>query len=300
MNRNRATDRIFWHLTEAASAMLDPEECEAVHGDLAETGGSGWRPLGDVLGLVIRRQAVRFKVLRPWLVLASLVIPLGIMLSLVSRRTADWSAIYIWSYANNWDWTLLRNSGFWREMAECARSIFLSYVALACWSWTSGFLVASFSRRTIWFSSGVFFMAVFCAEFLGVPHSFGHFLVLQRGRDFLGNAAVFAVGFYRQAFPLAVSIILVILPAWWGMRQNSRMDRFPRMLKVVVLISTFATVATLVSQNLVLWQFRVWQMWPLRLPRLPSLMPLAIVGPMVYLLLVGICCRRNGPTAVES
>jgi hypothetical protein len=41
-----------------------------------------------------------------------LVVPLGILLSLVSRSTADGRAVYIWMYSNNWDWEFVRTLRF--------------------------------------------------------------------------------------------------------------------------------------------------------------------------------------------
>jgi hypothetical protein len=232
---------------------------------------------------------------RPLLSLACLALPLGILLSLVSERTADGSAIYIWLFVNNGDWSILRSPGFWRNLAEYAPSIFISYLALVCWSWTAGLLMRFSSRRTIWLSGGLFFSAFLCAGFWGVPHFLGYILVVQRGRDFHNNAAVFANAFYRHVFPLTVEFILVALPAWWGMCQNLPTGEFPRGRKVVLLICTSATIASLLSQSLVWWQFRVWAIWPLRLPRLPSLVPLALVGPIAYLLLAWILHHRNRP-----
>jgi hypothetical protein len=301
MNRNPAVDQVLWRLVDIASGMLDPTEREAVLGDLAESGKSGGKALCDVLDLGIRRQTGYLWDWRPLLALSCLALPLGILLSVISRSTSDGSAIYIWLYVNNWDWTLLRNPGYWRELAEWAPSVFLSYLALVCWSWTAGFLVRSSSRRTIWLSGGVFFSVLACVGFLGVPHGLGHVLVVQRGRDFQGNVAVFTNVFYRQVFPLAIEILLVALPAWWGMRQDLRTSSLPSWSKVILLISIVPTVAALVCQNLLWWQFRVWNnVWPLRMPRLPSLTSLAIVGPMVYLLLAGIFHRPNGRSAVES
>lgn len=39
MSRNQAMDQVVWRLVDDASDMLDPAECEAVRGDLAESGG---------------------------------------------------------------------------------------------------------------------------------------------------------------------------------------------------------------------------------------------------------------------
>lgn len=209
MSRNQAMDQVVWRLVDDASDMLDPAECEAVRGDLAESGESAGKALCDVLGLVIRRQTGHLQNWRPLLALSCLTLPLGILLSLASRRTADGSAIYVWFYVSNSDWTILRNPGYWRGLAEYAPGVFLSYLALVSWSWTAGFLVRSSSRRTIWLSGGVFFSVLLCVGLLGVPHFLGHILVVQRARDFQGNAAVFSEGFYRKEFPWPSK------PFWW-------------------------------------------------------------------------------------
>jgi hypothetical protein len=151
------------------------------------------------------------------------------------------------------------------------------------------------SRQSIWLIGGIFFAVFIFVGFSGVPHFLAHILVVQSGRDFHNNAIVFANAFYRQVFPLTVEFILVALPAWWGMCQSLPMGEFPPVRKVVLLICTYATIASLLSQSLVWWQFRVWTVYPLRLPRLPSLLPLALVGPISYLLLSWILHRRNRP-----
>src|SRR5260370_23090728 len=96
-------NRIFWGLVDISSRMLNPEEREVVRGDLAESGEKGSRALRDVLGLVVRRQAALWTDWRPWLTLVRLVVPLGVLLSIASKSTADGSAVYIWMYADNLD-----------------------------------------------------------------------------------------------------------------------------------------------------------------------------------------------------
>jgi hypothetical protein len=295
MSRNPTMNRALWRLVDVASKALDPSECEAVRGDFEEAEDSGGRALRGVLGLVILRQTDYLMSWRPALTLSCLAMPLAIMLLLVAKRTADGSAIYIWMYANNWDWTIFRNPGYWQGLAEFAPSMFLSYLALACWAWTSGFLIRLSSRQSIWLIGGLFFTVFLCLGFWGVPRFLGHILVVQSGRDFHNNASVFANVFYGQVFPSTVEFILVALPAWWGMCQNFPMAEVPRGRNVVLLTCTSATIVSLLSQSLLWWQFRVWDIWPLRHPRLPSLLPLALVGPTSYLLLSWILHRRNRP-----
>ncbi len=277
-------DALLRRMADRVSLMLDSAERDAVCGDLAESRESGSQMLREVLGLVVRRRAAYLRGWRPWLTLVSLTVPLSVLLSLVSRRTADGTAIYLWLYVNNWNWALIHNQGFWRELAQCAPGVLLSCLALACWSWTTGLLVGGVARRILWFSGAVFFVIVLAVGVFGIPRFFDHILVLPRARDFRGNSAVFLATFYRELFPQCVQLLLVVLPAWRGMLQGSRMDRFARTAQVLLLIAAATAVGTLVSANLLWWQMRVWDIWPLRQPRLPSMMPLAIAGPAAYLL----------------
>ena len=227
MIRMPVLDALLRRMADTASLMLDSAERDAVCGDLAESRESGSQVLREVLGLVVRRRAACLRGWHPWLTLVSLTIPLSVLVSLVSRRTADGTAIYLWLYLNNWDWALIHNQGFWRELAQRAPGVLLSCLALACWSWTTGFLVGCFARRILWFSGVVFSVVVLAVGVFGIPRFFDHILVLQRARDFGGNSAVFLEVFYRQLFPQCVQLLLVVLPAWRGMLQGSRMDRFP-------------------------------------------------------------------------
>lgn len=283
----------LWRLVDFLSRTLDPAEREAVRGDFIESGETGSWALLDVLGLIFRRQTALWSDWRPWLAFAGLAIPLGTLLSLISRNTADGSAIFIWFYANNWDWHLLGNAGFWYGFSEGIPGVLLSYLALVCWSWTSGFLLASLSRRTLWFNGILFCLVLLLAEPLGASQLFGQALMLQRARSFYPNHVVFALGFYRVLFPLIVQAILVFLPFVWGVRQSLRLCKLPLAFRTILWTTAFATLATLVTQNLVWWQLRVWTVFPLRYPRLPSLLPFAVVGPAAYILATAIWRRRQ-------
>jgi hypothetical protein len=93
-SRRPMMTRVCWRLVDILSLMLHPDECDVVRGDLAESGAAGSQALRDVLGLVVRRQAAPWMHWRPWLTLVSLVVPLGMLLSVTSRGTADGSAVY--------------------------------------------------------------------------------------------------------------------------------------------------------------------------------------------------------------
>jgi len=197
---------------EIASEMLEPDERDAVRGDLAESGASARQALRDVLGLVARRQAALWKHWRPWLALAGLV-PLGMLLSLVARRTADGSAIYIWMYANNWDWAILDNPAFWLILAPYAAKILLAYLILSCVACASGFALGSVSRQAVYTNAALFCLVVLI---LGPP-----------SRHIVNNQAVFSLTFYSAIFPLIVQTMLVLLPSLWGMRWAALKEKHP-------------------------------------------------------------------------
>jgi len=57
---------IGWPLVELASKLFDRDERETVVGDLLEANETTWQALLNVLGLVLRRQALLWKQLSPW------------------------------------------------------------------------------------------------------------------------------------------------------------------------------------------------------------------------------------------
>jgi hypothetical protein len=288
-NRNPAMTHFCCWLVDLLSRMLEPAERDAVRGDLAESGVSVGQGLRDVLGLVVRRQMALWQEWQSWVSLGGFVIPLGVLLTLVSRRTADGNAVYLWLYANNWTWTYLTNPGFRDELLGNGGGIVISWIALMCWAWSGGLLLGYLSRRTIWsnaafLSFGLLLAAVFhpppFIESLFLPHHD------RFGAD--PNGAVFAVTFYRVVFPLIVQYVLVLLPLLFGMRQALRTAVLPFSLRTILWTSAIASMTSLITQNSLWWQIRTWQPYPLRLPRLPSLHLMAAAGPIGYIMVTAI------------
>jgi cytochrome c biogenesis protein CcmG/thiol:disulfide interchange protein DsbE len=210
--------------------MLEPDEREAVRGDFAESRETGGEALRDVFGLVIRRQAALWKDWRPWLALLGLVVPLALLLSRMSRSTADQSAIPIWMYANNWTSGYLA-TGFRHYLLDYGTRIFLEYFKLICWSWIAGFLIGSLARRAIRINGALFCLALLMGESLTKPQNHQPW-----------HAAVFSLAFYNVMFPLIVLAVLVLLPSLWGMHHASRIVRFPRGLATAVCCAALLSV----------------------------------------------------------
>jgi hypothetical protein len=242
LSRGPMMTRVCWRVVDILSLMLRPDERQAVRGDLVESGAPGIGALIDVLGLVVRRQAAPWTHWPPWLILATLVVPLGMLLSVVSRYTADGSAIYVWMYANNWKWGDLANAGFWHVFAETIFLVCKAYMALACWSWTSGFVLGSISRRMIQTNGFLFCLMLSFGALVAAPRYFAYYWRFPYG----GNAPVFSLMFYREAFPLIVQALLVVGPSLWGMRRGAGMGTSRPLLRKTLWIAAIATLAAMV------------------------------------------------------
>ena len=196
-------------LVDVVSRALDPAERDAVLGDLTEAGETGGRALVDVIGLIFRRQAMLWKNWRPWLALAGVALPLGLMLAVISRRIADRSAVYAWLYLNNWTGTYITNAAARAELIQHAANIFANFLLLACCSWLAGFLLESVARRTIWISGALLSLVLLIRSIAPSNHPGLH-------------DAVFSLTFYSAMLPLIVQAVLVLFPSLWGMHHSRR------------------------------------------------------------------------------
>lgn len=206
--------RFTWWLVDLASRALEPLERDVVLGDVVESGETATTALFGVLGLVARRSAAMWKEWRPWLVLAGLAIPLGIIFHWVSKRIAYRSAIYFWLYANNWDWTHLE-PGFRQDLAHYGAAILIEYAILFWLSWSGGFILGSVARRSLPLQLLSFGFVLFFAGSLSWP-SQDFTGKLLTARHFSVNAAVFTSPFYREMLPVLLQLSLVVLPAAWA------------------------------------------------------------------------------------
>uniref|UniRef100_Q01QT7 Uncharacterized protein n=1 Tax=Solibacter usitatus (strain Ellin6076) TaxID=234267 RepID=Q01QT7_SOLUE len=191
-------------LVNLLAGLLEPEEREAVLGDLAEGGANQIAAVRDLLGLLLRRQ---------WTWPTLLLLLSGGLLGMSSRSTADGSAVYLWLFANNWDWALMGNAGFRHDLTHYGGNLVISLATLACWSCAAGFLIGTLSRRAGTAKGVLFCLIVLATPLVQSPRSLA--------RDFEGNAAVFAMTFYRVVFPALVLVLLVLVPALWAMRKGS-------------------------------------------------------------------------------
>jgi hypothetical protein len=277
------------------SRMLEPEDQEALCGDLAESGVSGFDALCDVMDLVIRRQLGSLREVRPWLLLTLLAIPLGFLLSVISRETADGSAIYLWLYTDNWNLDLVRTPGYWRTLAECLPNVYLSGSALVCSSLAAGLLIGTVARRGRWLSTVGLISVLFCAGTLGVPRELSFVLTLGCARDYFGNAIVFTNTFYRAVYPQILALFFCVLPFIYGTNKGIQVRNLPHSGRFLMSIAFVASVGALVSQSSSWWFLHLWDKWPVDFLGLPSPMQMATIGSATYLLLNAVRSRNAVP-----
>jgi hypothetical protein len=129
----------LWPLVEFAAAPLGQEERDAVIGDSLEAGDSLWKALAGVLGLVLRRQLLRWRSWRPWFATFLLALPACYLLTHVS-----------FSVVCTYERLMGMKVGHWAPTGHEGFLMLLCHIfLLITWSWTSGFAVGSLSPRTL-------------------------------------------------------------------------------------------------------------------------------------------------------
>ena len=278
--------RLWWQLVEILAGVLDQAEREAVLGDFAESEETGGRALREVLGLVVRREAALWANSRPWVILATLIIPLSVSISVLSRMVSGETAVYAWMYLNNWDWGLLRNSGFWYELLSAAFRVLRQYFSLGCWAWAAGFSVGLASRRTVRSNGVLFCFMLLLGEVVVAPLYLAYFFrSAGLPAPMVSNDPVFELLFYRVVFPLIVQIGLVAVPAYWGVRQGERAMAHRSPLRTGLSITAVVTLVAIVIQvpGFPSWIIAYQRPWIWRSWEMQTL-PFIAYWPVVYLL----------------
>jgi hypothetical protein len=263
---------------------LEKDEREVVSGDLLEAHESPSASVFQVLGLILRRQIIHWADWRPWIVLTTVAIPLGVVLSQTAREFAGWSAVYSWMLVNNTDAALLRNAGFWNGALEYSWTIGKFGIVLFCCSWACGRLIAQLSRKARLSVGMLFLITSFFVNIIGIPSHARAFLVNTNDKYF-PNGAVFALSFYRVWFPLIIYAITVLVPLFLGIIQTKTSVRRSKAFNLLSSCCTVLVIVGLIDQPWLLIELWSWQIIPASLVHLPYLLPFASIGPAFYLLI---------------
>lgn len=280
-----------WRAVEWVGRALDPREREVVLGDFAESGEPWNRALWGVLGLAARREAAAWMSVRPLIVLVAIVIPLGLLISVLSRITSGATSVYLWMYANNSDWDLIKSAGFWYVLTGASFSFFTQCLALFCSAWTIGFVIGSVSGKYVRNTVSALLLLLLVGEFSLAPRYLAFCWQLRNKLFHVPalagqNDPVSANLFYVYVFPLIVQIALVAAPAWWGVVAGMRLRILMPLFRVCVWCAAITTLATLVIRQpgFGLLFYRHPLFW---LEGAVRALQLVIYWPILYLLALG-------------
>jgi hypothetical protein len=198
--------RLAWRVAAALARLLEPSERRVVFGDLHELQHGGGRALWEVAGLVARRQVAAWAAPGAWLALVTIAIPAGVLLSHVTRGWSDGSAVYVRLYIERFTWSYVDNPGTRYEMLSLVVSGLVKAAALATWGWSTGFVLATFSRRALCVTGAVFAAAV-------VLGTIGSTTTARVGYQPMTDH------FYLVVLP-RVYRLAVLLSAWAGVRRG--------------------------------------------------------------------------------
>jgi hypothetical protein len=221
-----------WRTVDLVSTLLERDEREAVRGDLAEAGTTAMQGLCDVLGLVIRRQALLWKSWRPWLAAFGIALPGSLLFMGFSLTVSRGYRLIAWIIENHQfiDPELLRQTGL--AVGPAISELLWRTALLTARAWTAGFVVGSMSRRTVWVSAALsFFACGFC---------------FVRFHD--ANLSRFC-------------LLLFLLPASWGAWRGLRTSCIK--LSSAIALAAVVTVLTVSTWTTSGWWILSWaQLWP--------------------------------------
>lgn len=226
-------------LSGLLSRMLDPAERTAVEGDLIESGESGPEALRDVLGILIRRQLAAWKSWQPWLALLGVAVISGLVLSAAAFNLRVGIDHRMLRY-------LMGGPYSHPDLAAGREIEYLVCLTLAffAWTWTSGFVLATLSRRAFWIT-GLTFYVVVLTSFLARLLIAG---AIKTESPIIGDR-VYPLWLVFVAFllPLSPSKLLFVIAFFWGARTGLR----NRALNLWRAVTQLAAVA--ITTALVVW-----------------------------------------------
>ena len=223
-----------WWLADFVSQLLERDEREAVRGDLMEAGESAWRGLFDVLGLVVRRQAMLWRDWRPWLATFGVALPCTLLMMGFSLNVSRTYQLYAWIITNRQfiDPKLLQETGL--TVAPGILHLLCYLFLLFARGWSGGFVVGSVSRRTVWVSAAFSF-----------------------------SACVFCLARFRVESLSRFCLLLFLVPAIWGVRRGLRVSRIKLSWAIILAVGvTVLTIATSSSRGLSIPSLALsWPAW---------------------------------------
>jgi hypothetical protein len=186
--------------------------------------------------VVVRRQAPLWKDWRPWLAVIGLAGLVGVQLSHVVLSLSlalDMQFRTYWIYGVRYGTGL---TGFEETVMLLSQGL-----ALVAWSWTAGCVLGSLSRRTVWITGTLYFLAGLYSLFLTL-----YFLVWVHPWTFDHHPREFPLVLFMLALLFALQIILFLLPSISGVRHGLRKLTFalPQTILLTVAIVAVTVLTT--------------------------------------------------------
>jgi len=234
---------IYKWLINRITRTLETELQDAVVGDVAELKMSDRRAVCELLGLVLRRQALAWKTWQPWLALVGIVGPVGVLLSRISAGAVTNFSIQALVY---WKYGVPYSNGL-TEAREIETLVYVS-LAVICWSWVGGFVLGTLSGDALYVNGTVFCLVWFylCGP-LGMLVYSARLLLnalhLMPHRALPHNLSEFI---FFAVLPLMLETLLFLVPALAGIRQ-ARLGRRLGVRRTILLASAVATLNVLVT-----------------------------------------------------
>ena len=235
--------KVGWWLVDVLSRALPADEGLAARGDLTESAVPARRAVREMLGLVLRRQAVEWARPRPWLALLTVALPSGILLGNLAQFWSQGSAAYLWLFVTGADPRSL-NGTVWRigaqELAALAPWLGLNAVTVAAWAWVAGSAVRSMAHRAILTVAPAFLAALVLGTVGAVPIG-----------GFSGSAPSSTV-LYGVIVPALLRVGLVALPLLGGLMLDSGSAPLRRMRTLAALTVGVLALRTLAPLEIAL------------------------------------------------
>jgi hypothetical protein len=195
-------------LVELAAQLLEPDERDAVLGDIAEAGETSASALLGVLGLVARRQTALWGDWRPWLALVGLV---GIVGPRLWSTSIEFGLDLFMNIKTYWKYGSFYANGL-TAREEFAVTLG-GTLGLVFWSWTSGFVLGALSRRTIWTTGTLYYFHIWLFPLSAA------WLAWRFGTSHYSELPMFLL---ETVIEIIVYTAFFVIPSFIGLRQGLR------------------------------------------------------------------------------
>jgi hypothetical protein len=208
-------------LIGALAKLLDANDRETVLGDLAEAGSTPSQTVIQLFGLIVRRYVLAWTRIEPWLALLLGVVPIGLLLSFVTRWFSNEILARVSWYRLTWFPGYFDNPGIRGDLLDWAlATVAPMTIALVGWSWSLGLTTGRLCRNGLLPAFAVLLVALFAGT-AGTTTTF----LRHATKDWSEMAF---------AFTAIVRVLLVAAPVLFGIL-GARKKTGPQWLSIAIM-----------------------------------------------------------------